>query len=158
MALRSSKIPNAGGRVRLSRAMSMKDTLLLALARADQDDWNGAHELVQDIEHPLAAWVHANLHREEGDLGNARYWYGRAGRPFSSGDVRSERLAIAAEVGARHQRPSVKLGGSLAGKESRLASSTRSHMSSHSSACASWASLKKRRSLASSPNSPFEPP
>jgi len=40
-----------------------------------------AHEIVQDQDGSNAAWVHAYLHRKEGDLSNARYWYRRAGKP-----------------------------------------------------------------------------
>ncbi len=55
--------------------------LVAALWHASQDNWQKAHELVQAIESAEAAWVHAYLHRVEGDLANARYWYNRAGKP-----------------------------------------------------------------------------
>jgi hypothetical protein len=42
-------------------------------------DWDKAHGLAQDAG-AAGAWVHAYLHRKEGDIGNARYWYGQAGR------------------------------------------------------------------------------
>jgi hypothetical protein len=45
-----------------------------------------------------AAWVHAHLHRIEGDLANASYWYGKAGRQVSEGDLETERNSIAAEL------------------------------------------------------------
>lgn len=41
-------------------------------------DWQKAHELIQDIEDKSAAWIHAYLHRKEGDIWNADYWYRRA--------------------------------------------------------------------------------
>jgi Tfp pilus assembly protein PilF len=41
-------------------------------------DWQAAHEIVQNLEDPLAYWLHALVHRLEGDLDNARYWYRRA--------------------------------------------------------------------------------
>ena len=44
-------------------------------------DWTKAHESAQQDEGPQGAWVHAYLHRKEGDLSNAAYWYGRAGKP-----------------------------------------------------------------------------
>jgi hypothetical protein len=44
--------------------------------------WDEAHELVQSSSDPLACWIHAWLHRQEGDDGNAGYWYRRAGRSF----------------------------------------------------------------------------
>jgi hypothetical protein len=46
----------------------------LMLARAG--DWDGAHRLVQDMGDPTACWIHAVLHKIEGDAGNSRYWYG----------------------------------------------------------------------------------
>jgi hypothetical protein len=44
-------------------------------------DWARAHESAQHDSGEAGSWVHAYLHRKEGDLGNAGYWYGRAGRP-----------------------------------------------------------------------------
>lgn len=56
-------------------------TLLDAVERALAGDWQGAHVIVQDHEaDAMAAWIHAVVHRMEGDLGNARYWYGRCRR------------------------------------------------------------------------------
>jgi hypothetical protein len=43
-------------------------------------DWNSSHEIIQNIEDKTAAWIHAYLHRKEGDIGNADYWYRRADR------------------------------------------------------------------------------
>jgi hypothetical protein len=43
-------------------------------------DWTRAHESAQQDEGPAGSWVHAYLHRKEGDLSNARYWYSRAGK------------------------------------------------------------------------------
>jgi len=43
-------------------------------------NWEKAHEVVQDDESRDAAWVHAYLHRKEGDLSNALYWYRKAGK------------------------------------------------------------------------------
>lgn len=43
--------------------------------------WDDAHDLCQDLPDPAGAWIHAYLHRHEGDLANARYWYERAGKP-----------------------------------------------------------------------------
>lgn len=55
--------------------------LMQAVDLALAGDWERAHEIVQQDETDLqAAWIHAVLHRIEGDLGNARYWYRRAGR------------------------------------------------------------------------------
>lgn len=43
-----------------------------------KNDWNKAHGIIQNVEDKTAAWVHAYLHRKEGDIGNADYWYMRA--------------------------------------------------------------------------------
>ena len=45
-----------------------------------RDNWNKAHELIQDFNDNKAAWIHAYLHRKEGDIWNADYWYSIAGR------------------------------------------------------------------------------
>ena len=45
-------------------------------------DWQRAHEVAQASAEADSAWVHAYLHRKEGDVANARYWYGRTGKPF----------------------------------------------------------------------------
>ena len=50
-------------------------------------DRHGAHDIAQDLPDPNGAWLHAHLHRQEGDLGNAAYWYHRANRPTPSQDV-----------------------------------------------------------------------
>jgi hypothetical protein len=43
-------------------------------------DWKKAHSIIQDLEDKTASWIHAYLHRKEGDIGNADYWYRRAGK------------------------------------------------------------------------------
>lgn len=53
---------------------------LKALWYTAHDQWDTAHKLVQDDPSPDCAWVHAHLHRVEGDLANARYWYQQAGK------------------------------------------------------------------------------
>jgi len=53
---------------------------LLALWQDAKDNWNEAHRLIQDLDTPDAAWIHAYLHRKEGDIANADYWYRRAGK------------------------------------------------------------------------------
>ena len=53
------------------------------LEHLERGDWQAAHEIVQkDEESPLACWAHGIVHVMEGDLPNARYWYGEAKRPF----------------------------------------------------------------------------
>lgn len=68
---------------------------LRALWHDARGDWHAAHEAVQDLTTPAAAWVHAYLHRKEGDKGNARYWYQRAGQPVYSGSLDDEWAHIA---------------------------------------------------------------
>jgi hypothetical protein len=63
---------------------------LAALWWAAKGDWTRAHEIVQDEAGVDAAWVHAYLHRVEGDLGNGGYWYRRAGKSVASGPVEVE--------------------------------------------------------------------
>ncbi len=68
---------------------------LAALWHAAKGDWNAAHRLVQDEASAEAAWVHAYLHRVEGDLGNAGYWYRQAGKPVAKDSVEAEWEQIA---------------------------------------------------------------
>jgi hypothetical protein len=72
--------------------------LSLALAGLWWDakgDWTQAHESAQQDEGPEGSWVHAYLHRKEGDLSNAGYWYRRAGRPQAKESLHEEWVAIA---------------------------------------------------------------
>jgi hypothetical protein len=48
------------------------------------EDWQAAHKHAQAQDDATGAWVHAYLHRKEGDVANARYWYRRAGRPMAT--------------------------------------------------------------------------
>lgn len=63
---------------------------LTALWFEKQGDWDKAHQIVQEITTNEAAWVHAYLHRKEGDENNARYWYRTASKPFPSGQSLDE--------------------------------------------------------------------
>jgi hypothetical protein len=72
---------------------------LQALWQAAKGDWDAAHGLAQSDQTPAGAWVHAHLHRIEGDLPNAGYWYQRAGRPVSDADLDSEWADIVNELG-----------------------------------------------------------
>ena len=69
--------------------------LLLALWHDARGEWDAAHRVAQDVETRDGAWVHAYLHRKEGDAGNAAYWYHRAQRPVASGALEAEWRAIA---------------------------------------------------------------
>jgi hypothetical protein len=66
-----------------------------------RDNWQKAHEIAQDAGTSEAAWVHAYLHRKEGDQSNAGYWYRRAGRPVATGDIDAEWQHIVEELLAR---------------------------------------------------------
>lgn len=57
-----------------------KDDLLRAIELALAGEWDAAHQIVQQYEDGTAAWIHAVMHKLEGDPGNARYWYRRADR------------------------------------------------------------------------------
>jgi hypothetical protein len=80
----SATVPPAG----LSHALE-------ALWWAEKGDWHKAHECAQAQEDATGAWVHGCLHREEGDLANAGYWYARAGKPVPDGPLAVERDEIA---------------------------------------------------------------
>ena len=71
---------------------------LAALWWAAKGDWDQAHKIVQDEESSEAAWVHAYLHRVEGDIGNAGYWYRRAGKPTATSSLEAEWEAIASAL------------------------------------------------------------
>ena len=60
------------------------DILRQALVHMRAGRWDEAHTLVQSDESAPAAWLHGILHIQEGDLANAQYWYGQAGRDFGS--------------------------------------------------------------------------
>ena len=64
--------------------------LLEALWWDARGDWDRAHAVAQGIETAEGAWVHAYLHRKEGDLSNADYWYRRAGRTRPQGTLDAE--------------------------------------------------------------------
>jgi hypothetical protein len=70
------------------------DVPLHALWYAAKGNWDTAHELAQSQDTHQAAWVHAYLHRVEGDLSNAAYWYRQAGRPVAQGPPEAEWEAV----------------------------------------------------------------
>ena len=53
---------------------------LQSLWHTHAGNWDAAHDIAQEIRTPLGSWIHAHLHVIEGDLGNAGYWYRRAGQ------------------------------------------------------------------------------
>jgi len=72
--------------------------LLKALWFEGKGDWESAHNIAQDIHNHDASWIHAYLHRVEGDLGNASYWYSRANRKMPSSTLKDEWAAIVKEL------------------------------------------------------------
>ena len=62
----------------------------LAMWYAFKDNWEMAHSIVQEIHTETAFWIHAYLHRVEGDIDNAHYWYNRAKKKTSSESLESE--------------------------------------------------------------------
>jgi hypothetical protein len=79
----------------------MAEGPLKALQLLAAGDWDAAHELVQDDPSAEASWVHAHLHRVEGDLSNAGFWYRRAEKPVAGGALEEERRAIEAALSER---------------------------------------------------------
>jgi hypothetical protein len=71
---------------------------LAALWWAQKGDWEKAHTIVMNDDSVEAAWVHAYLHRVEGDLPNAGYWYRTAGKPVEKGSLDSEWNTIVAAL------------------------------------------------------------
>ena len=63
---------------------------LLAMWYSKKGDWETAHNIAQSIGTELGSWIHAYLHRVEGDLSNADYWYKRAGKPQFQGSTEAE--------------------------------------------------------------------
>jgi len=63
---------------------------LEALWYDGKGDWNKSHEVIQDVNSKNAAWIHAYLHRKEGDLGNAQYWYSRANKAMPKMSIEEE--------------------------------------------------------------------
>jgi hypothetical protein len=76
---------------------------LAGLWWAAKGDWDRAHKIVQDESSREAAWVHAYLHRVEGDLGNAGYWYRQAGQPVAKDSLEAEWSRIVAALGGGGQ-------------------------------------------------------
>jgi hypothetical protein len=69
--------------------------LLCALWHDARGNWDEAHRAAQDVDSPEGAWVHAYLHRKEGDQANAAYWYRRAQQPIARDSLESEWEGIA---------------------------------------------------------------
>lgn len=100
---------------------TFKDTLGQAAAPADlsgplralwhqaKGQWDEAHRLVQEDRTEAGAWVHAFLHRVEGDASNAAYWYAIAGRPHCASSLSSEWQEIAAHLLGSPAEPALEM-------------------------------------------------
>jgi hypothetical protein len=71
---------------------------LRALWYAGRDDWEASHNIAQDIHDKNGSWIHAYLHRVEGDTFNANYWYNKAGRRMPGYSLQQEWEEIAVEL------------------------------------------------------------
>ena len=71
---------------------------LVALWWQKKGDWDKAHTIVQSDKTDDGAWVHGLLHREEGDLGNASYWYSRANKLMPEETIENEWELIVSEL------------------------------------------------------------
>ena len=80
-----------------------RSQLQKALTHLEAGEWQAAHEIVQrDEDSPLACWAHGIVHIMEGDLPNARYWYGQAKRTFpAAAKADPEIRALAAALAAK---------------------------------------------------------
>jgi hypothetical protein len=77
----------------------MNEELIQAIDYALAGHWDEAHKAVQEIENPKAYWIHAVLHKIEGDVNNSRYWYSRAGKMEHFGmDLTAELQVIRQEL------------------------------------------------------------
>jgi hypothetical protein len=71
---------------------------LKALWYDAKGDWDSAHKMIQDIDDKNAAWIHAYLHRKEGNISNAEYWYRRADKKITSITLEKEWEEIVTEM------------------------------------------------------------
>jgi hypothetical protein len=72
------------------KPLSSWSPLLRALWHDGKDQWEDAHNIAQDIHSTDGSWIHAYLHRKEGDNGNAAYWYHRAGKKLPTCSLSEE--------------------------------------------------------------------
>jgi len=84
--------------LKLSSPPSAVSGHLKALWYDAKGNWDQSHSIIQDIEDDDAAWIHAYLHRKEGDTGNADYWYRRAGKKRPSVSLELEWENIVADL------------------------------------------------------------
>jgi hypothetical protein len=68
--------------------------VLSALWYDGKENWNMSHEIAQEIQDTNGSWIHAYLHRKEGDISNARYWYSMAGKSLPNVSLKEEWEAL----------------------------------------------------------------
>ena len=78
---------------------------LIALWHDARGEWDKAHGVAQDVDDETGAWVHAYLHRKEGDESNAAYWYRRAAKPVERGSLDAEWKQIVEALLSGRTRP-----------------------------------------------------
>ena len=75
-----------------------KENLIIAVQAALDGDWHGAHNIAQDYSDVTANWLHAVLHKMEGDAGNSRYWYAKThGRKYEDYSDTTQELMVIVE-------------------------------------------------------------
>jgi hypothetical protein len=72
--------------------------VLKAMWEDAKGNWSAAHSIAQEIEDETGSWIHAYLHRKEGDLGNAGYWYRRAKQPTANDTLEEEWTRIVSRL------------------------------------------------------------
>ena len=70
----------------------------IAVKAAQDGEWDRSHQIVQEYADPVACWIHAVLHKIEGDEGNSRYWYARAHRNYEDFTQPTDELQAIAEL------------------------------------------------------------
>jgi len=84
--------------IKQSYPPSYINNLLQALWYDAKGNWEAAHNLAQEVNTKDGSWIHAYLHRKEGDLGNASYWYHRANQPVCKKSLVEEWEEIASAL------------------------------------------------------------
>jgi hypothetical protein len=79
-------------------------TLLKVLWHDACGEWDKAHDLAQDANNADGSWIHAYLHRKEGDRSNAQYWYQRANRKMPTYSLEQEWEEIVIEFLTKNRR------------------------------------------------------
>ena len=77
---------------------AIKNELLRAIALAQENQWDAAHRIVQQYNNPTACWIHAVLHKIEGDESNSKYWYARCNSCYEDFSNTNNELSAIIEV------------------------------------------------------------